>query len=175
MAGLVSWIPGAPSLGLLQVAGEKTKYQAAKSNGFFPPRYGGGGKSCADRKGILTTVRSMLGDGAGDAEVVKKSLAKAEILDEIISRESVVLINSWFDDGKGKGDAYKLCLRGELRGKSIRSGYNGANYLNRFPKGTRYGIVRPDLIVFAACTTIVDLENCLLALKAKVEQSKLKG
>ena len=187
---LLSYIPGAPTLRSQQLAEERTKYQSVKAAGFFLPRYGGGCKVAQvyvkskagellltdqllrQSKSVMTIL--TLNGSIDDAGAVRNSLSKVDMPDSIISRESVVSISSHFDDGKRTSESYQLCSRKELDGKDIREGYSDKKYLNHFPRGTKYAILRPDLIIFAACRTIGELESCMLALKNRMEPSGCK-
>ncbi|PMD28873.1 FAD/NAD(P)-binding domain-containing protein [Hyaloscypha variabilis F] len=191
LANMLSYIPGAPTLRSRQNVEERLKYQAVKSAGFFLTSYRGGCKvaqvyvkSGAGRlllsdqllrqsKSVMTIL--TLNGGIDDAGAIRNIISRVKMPDSIISTESVVSISSRFENKETTGEAYRVCSREELNGKDIRERYNSKSYLKRFPRGAKYGILRPDLIIFAACRTIGELESCILALKNRLEHSGRKG
>lgn len=170
------------------VLAERAGYKPTKG-GFFLPEHGGGGKlaqvylESQNRGPLLSdellkgrqTVMTLLiisNDCANEKVNVKAIVRAVNIHPSVISEQSLIWI--WPDAsntqetsaaGSKAGEIYYPSSRHGLDGKKLRPGYDEGSYLNRLGRVTRYAIIRPDFIIFAAATNLSELEQCLRLLK----------
>jgi len=181
---LFSFVPGAPNLRSMAQAAERAGYKPTK-DGFFLSSHQGGGKMAqvyvkprsgppllSDnllRRGESIMTILVLNSNTDDTASIKQSLRSMDMPKSIISEKSIISIST---HPKGRdsvhGEMFWICQRDELKEFGVQGDYDDQSYLNRFSRGTVYVIVRPDLIVFAACKTISELEVCMKDLKEKL-------
>jgi hypothetical protein len=65
-------------------------------------------------------------------------------------------------------DLYRPCSDIEIEGIEVLPGYRTRTYFECFTRGSKYVIIRPDLIIFAVAQTSFELEKCLGLLNTRV-------
>jgi hypothetical protein len=166
------------SLSTWSAARERAGYKKAK-NGFFLEEYGGGGKlaqiyvrsglrdsqlsdELLKRKGSVMTLLIVSSGDAKEEDEVRALLRENPVPTSVLSSESLVSISP-----KGSSE-YTCCFEEDLGGKTVRPGYKGSSYIGSLPIGTKYAIIRPDFIVFAAAKSLEDLRGCFELLKKRL-------
>jgi len=189
IAELLSYIPGAPPISKHLAAYDKEGYKAGKE-GFFLMKQGGGGKVAQiyvktedgepklsdllllHGKSVFTLV--ILGADKDDAFAARTTIRKSELPHCVLSEESIVRFSPKNDDSevenRKKGDVYRPCSEHELAGLDVMSGYAAQSYASRFPKGTKFAIIRPDLIIYSAARTVVELQTCMEILNVQLQE-----
>jgi 2-polyprenyl-6-methoxyphenol hydroxylase-like FAD-dependent oxidoreductase len=181
---LLSLVPGAPNLCAMAQAADRAGYKPTK-NGFFLSGHQGGGKMAqvyvkpgfgrpllSDellRRGESIMTILVLNSDLDDTATIRESLCTMNMPRSILSEKSIIVVSSRLKRGTSPNSGmFRICQKDELKDVGVRDDYDDQRYLKRFSRGTVYAIVRPDLIVFAACKTIPELEICMRALKKKL-------
>lgn len=192
VAALLSLVPGVPPLSQLSASHEHKGYQSTKG-GFFLSKYGGGGKVSQiyvmsnDSSPVLSdclfqqeqTVMTLLvldPSSLNELETVANTLKGSGVSPPVLSEQSIVLLSSGKRHSGGDDmetlNVYRPCLDAEIEGLEILPGYNNQAYFSRFPRGAKYVILRPDLIIFSVAKTALELEGCLQLLSAQLRSKK---
>lgn len=153
--------------------------------GFFLDQYGGGGKlaqiyvrsgcqvpllsdALLKRNGTLMTLLIVSGSNVSDHEVIVRALLKeSNVPATILSSNSLV---SFSLGEKSSSAAYVGCSQGDLNDRKVRLGYKTSSYIASLPPGTKYAIIRPDFIVFAAARSLEELQRCFELLNERLVQ-----
>jgi 2-polyprenyl-6-methoxyphenol hydroxylase-like FAD-dependent oxidoreductase len=188
LMSLLRAIPFFPPIPSRMVLAERAGYKPTKG-GFFLSEHGGGGKlaqvylESQNRGPLLSdellkgrqTVMTLLiisNDCATEKVNVKAILRAVNIHPSVISEQSLICIcpdasntQEKFAAGSKAGEIYYPSSRHDLDEKKLRPGYDEGSYLRRLGRATRYAIIRPDFIIFAAAKNLSELEQCLSLLK----------
>ena len=165
---------------------ERAGYRRAK-DGFFLGQFGGGGKlaqiyiryrsqnpllsdEILRHNGSVMTLLIIGEDNGRNEDVdIRALLKECKVPATILSPNSIVSIalgNSISSTG------YTCCSQADLVGKKLRPGYNVKSYVESLPPRTRYAIIRPDFIIFAAATSLEELRQCLELLTERLGEEK---
>jgi 2-polyprenyl-6-methoxyphenol hydroxylase-like FAD-dependent oxidoreductase len=163
----------------LSTDSERAGYIKTKE-GFFLESFRGGGKVAQVyvRSGtdvpILSdellkqneAVMTMLVVGENDERDgdvdVRGLLKESDVPATILSSNSLVFVSLGHS---GSSTGYTCCSQGDLGDKKSRPGYKANSYIGSLPPGTKYAIIRPDFIIFAAATSLDELRKCLELLR----------
>jgi 2-polyprenyl-6-methoxyphenol hydroxylase-like FAD-dependent oxidoreductase len=189
IAALLSYIPGVPPISKLSAAYDKEGYKTSKG-GFFLMKQGGGGKIAQiyvrteggepklsdlllqHGKSVFTLF--IFGTNADDVVEARTTIRKSGVPNCILSEESIVRVSTKNDDfgvqDKRTEGVYRPCPVHELTGLDVMPGYTTRSYGGRFPKGTKFAIVRPDLIIYSAARTVVELQTCMEMLNVQLQE-----
>jgi hypothetical protein len=179
-APLLARIPCLPSISQIATAHEKEGYKATK-DGFFLRSYGGGGKlsqifvkdlgspilsdHLLQHGPTLLTLLILDPSSHSEIEEVRRILEQCQTPTLLLSTQSITLLSS---DSQQPGTtgmkgikSYRPCLGAETIVLGALPGYSVREYFKRLGRGAKYAIIRPDLIIFAAAKTPVELQKCL--------------
>lgn len=187
VAPILSLIPGMPSISQISTAQEKEGYRATK-DGFFLRSYGGGGKLSqmyvkADHglpvlsdsflrhgQSVMTLLVLDAGNDGLVAEI-ETTLKRCKIPESLLSMRSIVVLSTGEQHitltDRHQPNNYQPCSKAEVSKMNL-PGYNVGKYFDRFPRGAKYVIIRPDFIIFAIAKTSMELGRCLELLTSKI-------
>ena len=178
----------AADFGLLQkhsqwnTAVERTGYKKV-FGGFFLEKQGGGGKlaqifvrsgthppllsdELLKRRGtVMTLLIVSEGCGKADETAVTVLLKEKKMPESVLSSKSLVSISG---DMRNSSTGYACCSQRHLSDRKLRPGYKESSYIASLPPGTKYSIIRPDFIVFAAARSLVELGQCFEMLNKRL-------
>ncbi len=183
IAGLLSYLPGVPPISKLSAAHHKEGYK----DGFFLMKQGGGGKvaqiyvKTEDGKPKLSDLllqhgKSVLtlfifGTNDDDVFAARTTVRRSGLPNCVLSEESIVRFSPKNGnvgiDSRKKSYVYRPCYEHELADLDIMTGYRAQSYACSFPKGTKFAIIRPDLIIHSAARTVEELRICMEMLNAE--------
>jgi hypothetical protein len=188
LMSLLRAIPFFPPIPSRMVLAERAGYKPTKG-GFFLSAHGGGGKlaqvylesqnrgpllsdELLEGRQAVMTLLIISNDCANEKVNVKAILRAVNINASVISEQSLIYMCPGASNtqetsaaGSKAGEIYCPSSRHDLDEKKLRPGYDEGSYLSRLGRATRYAIIRPDFIVFAASTNLSELEECLRLLK----------
>ena len=162
-------------------------------NGFYLSAFGGGGKLAqiyvhapgqemflSDQLLRRNTVMTLLIVGKYDTkrhDSVKQIIQRSKVPSYVLSEASIIFIDTestksektvgLVDNSK---NTISVISKEGVAGKRLREGYDDSVYFDRLGRSTKFAILRPDSIIYAAVKSLPQLESCLSSLRASLNQ-----
>ncbi|GME35055.1 hypothetical protein Z518_01969 [Neofusicoccum parvum] len=125
-------------------------------------------------RSILTLVvlSSDASAAKQDKDDVSSAIRHADLPQSILAQDSLLFVCPRLSRAASSDEDIEVfypASEEDLKGQvSVRPLYSESSYFERLGSGTRYAVVRPDFIVFAAARSLGELEGCLRALKCRL-------